>query len=820
MKPLFALTILMLFTIALQAQEKQSDAPFDPKSINPSTVIWLSKPAAKWEEALPVGNGRLGAMIYGGVNEAIIQLNEDTYWSGGPYSTVHKGGHEKLKEIQQLVFDQKMLAAHNLFGRHLMGYPVEQQKYQSLGNLNLQFDHGKDFSNYKRWLNLETGVSGVEYTVDGKQFRQEILSSHPDQVIAIRITCNTPGSITFTANLRGVRNQAHSNYGTDYFEMNGEAPDVLRLNGKSADYLGVEGKMRYEAKARFIPEGGTMKQDGYLLKVSNANAVTIYIVAATNFRNYKDVSGNPQERVKHYMGLSAQKDFSAVKQAHIKDHQRLFSRVSLNLQNTANSFLPTDERMTQIQTSPDPSLAALCYQFGRYLLIGSSRPGTQPANLQGIWNNDMNPAWDSKYTVNINTEMNYWAAESANLAECVEPLLKMMKEIMDQGSQVAKEHYGARGWVLHQNTDIWRVAAPMDGPTWGTFTVGGAWMVNGLWEHYEYTQDKNFLNELYPVMKGSVEFFMDFLIPHPNGKWLVTNPSTSPENFPGSPGNGRYFDEVTGSMIPGTTICAGSSIDMQILTDLFGYYIKACKIMNVDAEFSNKVGDARKKLVPPQIGKDGALQEWADDWEQLEKNHRHYSHLYGLYPGNVLSPIKTPEFMNACKAVLEQRGDGGTGWSRAWKVGLWARLKDGDRADKIFKGYLKEQAYPQLFAKCFTPLQVDGSMGMTAGISELLVQSNEGYIELLPALPSEWKEGSFNGVCTREGFEISFSWKDGRLTKLSVLSKQGRVCRVRANVPLKATTKGLKMSTKEPGIIEFATTQGQRYEFVAKVNRP
>ncbi|HEX5669395.1 MAG TPA: glycoside hydrolase family 95 protein, partial [Chitinophagaceae bacterium] len=371
MKPLFALTILMLCTIALQAQEMQSDAPFDPKSINPATMIWLSKPAAKWEEALPVGNGRLGAMIYGGVNEAIIQLNEDTYWSGGPYSTVHKGGHEKLKEIQQLVFDQKMLAAHNLFGRHLMGYPVEQQKYQSLGNLNLQFDHGKDFSNYKRWLDLETGVSGVEYTVDGKQFRQEILSSHPDQVIAIRITCNTPGSITFTANLRGVRNQAHSNYGTDYFEMNGEAPDVLKLTGKSADYLGVEGKLRYEAKARFVPEGGTMKQDGYILKVSNANAVTIYIVAATNFRNYKDVSGNQQERVKHYMGLTAQKDFSAVRQAHIKDHQHLFSRVTLNLPNSANSFLPTDERMTQIQTTPDPSLAALCYQFGRYLLIGS-----------------------------------------------------------------------------------------------------------------------------------------------------------------------------------------------------------------------------------------------------------------------------------------------------------------------------------------------------------------------------------------------------------------------------------------------------------------
>jgi alpha-L-fucosidase 2 len=306
MKPLFALAIFTLLHLSLSAQEKS----FDPSAINPATMIWLSKPAAKWEEALPVGNGRLGAMIYGGVNEAIFQLNEDTYWSGGPYSTVHKGGYEKLKEIQQLVFDQKMLAAHNLFGRHLMGYPVEQQKYQSLGNLNLQFDHGKDFSNYKRWLDLETGVSGVEYTVDGKKFRQEILSSQPDQVIAIRITCNTPGSITFTANLRGVRNQAHSNYGTDYFQMNSVEPDLLTLTGKSADYLGVEGKLRYEANARIVPEGGTMKQDGYLLKVSNANAVTIYIVAATNFKYYNDVSGNPHERIKHYLEAT-QKDFSS-----------------------------------------------------------------------------------------------------------------------------------------------------------------------------------------------------------------------------------------------------------------------------------------------------------------------------------------------------------------------------------------------------------------------------------------------------------------------------------------------------------------------------
>ena len=361
----------------------------------------------------------------------------------------------------------------------------------------------------------------------------------------------------------------------------------------------------------------------------------------------------------------------------------------------------------------DPQLASLCYQFGRYLLISSSRPGTQPANLQGIWNKDMNPSWDSKYTTNINTEMNYWPAESANLSELTEPLIKMVKELTDQGSQVAKEHYGARGWVFHQNTDIWRVAAPMDGPTWGTFTVGGAWLTTHLWEHYLYTLNKDYLKEVYPVMKGSVEFFMDFLIEHPNGKWLITNPSTSPENPPKGPGYRYFFDEVT-AMYYFTTICSGSAMDMEILTDLFGYYTEASKILGVDQDFAAKVTKARARLVPPQIGSNGSLQEWADDLEQMEDKHRHFSHLYGLYPGNVISAKRTPELVDPVKKVLEQRGDGGTGFSRAWKMALWARLYDGNKANKIFQGYIKEQCYPSLFAKCFTPLQVDGSSGVNS----------------------------------------------------------------------------------------------------------
>ncbi|MBL7857980.1 MAG: glycoside hydrolase family 95 protein [Cyclobacteriaceae bacterium] len=802
----------------LAAQHGVTAEAIDKKSFNPATVIWLSKPATKWEEALPVGNGRLGAMIYGGVHESIIQLNEETYWSGGPYSTIKKGGHEKLKEIQQLVFEEKMLQAHNLFGRHLMGYPVEQQKYQSLANLHLQFDFKKEYTQYKRWLDLETGISAVDFSVDGTRYHQEIFSSHPDQVIVMRIEADVPGSVSFSANLRGVRNQAHSNYGTDYFEMNGWNADGLMLSGKSADYLGVEGKLRYDARIKVIPEGGTVSVDGYMLQVSQANAVTIYIAAATNFVKYNDVSANEHLRTEQYFKNISHKTYAAIKADHVKNFQHLFARTSLSLQGNEHSFLPTDERMISIQTSPDAQLAALCYQFGRYVLISSSRPGTEPANLQGIWNNDMNPAWDSKYTTNINTEMNYWAAESANLAECAEPLFRMVKELTDQGTKVAREHYGAKGWVFHQNTDLWRVAAPMDGPTWGTFTVGGAWLVNELWEHYRFTQDEKFLQELYPIMKGSVEFFMDFLIPHPNGKWLVTNPSTSPENFPKSPGNHRYFDEVTGSMIPGTTICAGSSIDMQILMDLFSNYAHATELLTTDLEFGKRVTDARRKLVPPQIGKDGSLQEWADDWGQLEENHRHFSHLYGLYPGNVLSPRKTPEFMTGCKAVLEQRGDGGAGWSRAWKVALWGRLGDGNRANKIFKGYLKEQAYPQLFAKCFTPLQVDGTLGMTAGISELLIQSHEGYIQLLPALPDEWKDGTFKGVCTRDGFELEFTWAEGKVKRISVLSRQGKPFRLRIDSPMKVTTNGavVKIKKTELGILEYDTKKNQRYQLLEK----
>ncbi len=808
-----SVTILFLFTVTLHGQNSDIPGKINTTGFNPSTLLWYKSPAAKWEDALPVGNGRLGAMVFGKNGEERIQLNEETVWSGGPYSTVVKGGYKVLPEIQKNVFEEKYLAAHNLFGRFLMGYPVEQQKYQGLANLHLFFNNQDSVINYKRWLNLENGITSVAYQSNGVNYQRDVFASAIDQVIVIRITADKPGSISFIANLRGVRNQTHSNYATDYFRMDPYGNDGLILTGKSADYMGVVGKLNYEARIKAIPEGGIVKTDGVDLQIINANAVTLYFAAATNFVNYKDVSGNQHQRVDDYLKGINNKTYTTILESSITDYKKYYDRVSLKLPVNEHSFLPLPERIQKIQTSPDPSLSALSYNFGRYLLIGCSRPGTEPANLQGIWNDDMNPSWDSKYTTNINTEMNYWPVESSNLSECSEPLVRMVKELTDQGTEVAREHYGAKGWVFHQNTDIWRVAAPMDGPTWGTFTVGGAWLCTQLWEHYAYTKDKNYLKEVYPTIKGSVQFFMDFLVPHPNGKWLVTNPSTSPENFPDGGGNKPYFDEVTAGFREGTTICAGSSIDMQILYDLFGYFIEASDVLNENNAFIQNVQSAREKLVPPQIGKDGSLQEWADDWKSLEENHRHFSHMYGLYPGKVLYEKRTPALIASYKKVLEERGDGTTGFSRAWKMALWARLNDGNRANKIYKGYIKEQSCSSLFALCGRALQVDGTFGVTAAITEMLMQSQDGFVKLLPALPDEWMDGTFKGVCARGGFELDFSWENKQLKQLKIISKSGGLCKLEAKPTAIVINNGKKIKLKKNsnGTIEFTTVVGGIY---------
>ncbi|NQY11025.1 MAG: glycoside hydrolase family 95 protein [Flavobacteriales bacterium] len=815
-KTLVVCAITVLFSQAVSAQGTDIPTSIDKKEFNPATLMWYTTPVEKWEDALPIGNGRLGALIWGGVDEEVINLNEDTYYSGGPYSTVKEGGYKALPEIQKLLFAGEPIKAHKMFSRNILGYPVEQMKYQSMGGLHIFYGEDLKATNYKRWLDLSRGITGSNYEIDGVTYTREILSSHVDQTIAIRLTASKPGMISFEAELQGTRNGSHSNYGTDYFRMDGENENELVLRGRSADYLGIESKLLYEERARFANEGGKVSLDDSRIKIENADAVTIYIVAATNFVNYKDVSADQAQRAKDYMNGVKGKSFDDVKSAALKDYQSFFNRVDLSLGNSESSYLPTNERMASIQTKPDPSMAALSYQFGRYLLISSSRPGTQPANLQGIWNPEVNPAWDSKYTTNINTEMNYWATESSNLSELHEPLFKMIEELTDEGTKVAKEHYGAKGWVFHQNTDLWRVAAPMDGSQWGTFTVGGAWLTTHMWERYLFSQDEEFLKRAYPTMKGCVDFFMDFLIEHPNGKWLVTSPSNSPENPPAGPGYKYFFDEVI-AWEYFTTIVYGSTIDMQILKDLFKYYVEASDILGLDKEYAKKVNAARDRLVPSMVGKDGTLQEWTEDYAQMEKNHRHYSHMYGLYPGNVLSAKRTPELVDPIKKVMDLRGDESTGWSRAWKMSIWARLYDGERSLRIYKGYLKDVCTESFFAICTGSMQVDGSHGVTAGVTEMLVQSHEGVIDLLPAVPNEWGTGQFDGVCVRGGFELDIKWKDSKITSVEVLSKAGSACVINTKGKTKVTLDGKEIKTKsnKDGSIEFETIKGKTYQITA-----
>ncbi|MGN6554119.1 MAG: glycosyl hydrolase family 95 catalytic domain-containing protein [Verrucomicrobiota bacterium] len=777
-----------------------------------STLLWYQQPAEKWIEALPVGNGRLGAMVFGRPNEERIQFNEETRWSGGPYDPAVKGGADHLAEIRRLIFAGEFQQAHKLFGRHLMGYPVEQQKYQSFGDLVLNFGEGA-IENYHRQLDLDTAIATTRFTRNGITHTREVFVSPVDQVIVVRLTADQPGAISFAAELRGIRNTSHSNYGDDYFTMDGLGDDGLVLRGKSADYLGIEGKLRYEAQLKARAEGGSVRVLGDRLMVTNANQVTLYLAAATSFKNYRDVSADPHQRVEEVFRQIEKRPYETILGEHVREHQRLFRRVSVDFGEGPGSSLPTDKRLAQSEPEKDPALGALVLQFGRYLLISSSRPGTQPANLQGIWNEEMNPKWDSKYTININTEMNYWPAEPGNLAECAEPLFRMVDELAETGAKVAKLYYGCDGWVTHQNTDLWRAGAPMDGANWGAFTVGGAWLSTHLWEHQLFEPDRKTLAAHYPAMKGSAEFFLDYLVPDPKTGRLVTCPSTSPENSPGRADNTTFYDELAGWMSPGTTLCAGSTIDLQIVADVFDQAAAASAILGRDEAFRRKVIAARARLAPMQIGCDGTLQEWLEDWPQSEKSHRHISPLYGLYPGCQISLRKTPDLAKAAAAVLEQRGLTGTGWSSAWKTACWARLGNPEKAMANFDFAMANYTCPNLFSLCSKVPQVDGSHGFAAAVMEMLLQSQNGELQFLSCLPSDrWPTGSVRGLRARGGFTVDLQWSAGTLKQADVRSDQATSCRIRTPIALQVqTAAGKIVGASRDGLLEFPTEAGASY---------